>query len=81
MVDYDDATSTPGIFVPTDATFNPYYTVLCNLDGLTSKIFLVNDTTAGIQTLMQPEMQYTITGGVANNCTLFGLQSTFPGFS
>jgi hypothetical protein len=45
-----------------------YFVVACIIDEQLPKLFLVQDVTSGIATLMDPAMQSTITGGVVTQC-------------
>ena len=79
--DSDDSSVTSGIFLPVDSSGNIYYTVVCNLDSLDSKIFLVTDYDGGIDTLMRTDLQSVITGGVVTGCIPITFQSgAFAGY-
>ena len=78
-INYDDSSSTPGVFVALDSQFNAYYPMLCEIEALGTKIFLVNDLTTGAATLQDPNLQSVITGGPTSNCVPISLVSTGAG--
>ena len=71
------------VFLPVAATSGDLFSmVFCTYaGGLSSKVFLVNDVSAGIATLMTTEAEYVVTGGVIDTCTPFALASTLPGIT
>ncbi len=79
-INTDSSDLTPSILIPIDTSENPYYMVVCNIDDQASKIFLVNDYDSGINTLLQENMQYVITGGTVSACAPFSFASTFSGY-
>jgi hypothetical protein len=68
-LDYDDNDATKPVFVAADLAGSFYYTVVCAIDGEYSKVFLVADIDAGVETLKKPELVYTVTGGVVSDCS------------
>lgn len=78
--DYTVDGATPGIYVALDTLGNPFYLVACSINGEESKIFLVKDIDAGLTSLLKPEFQYSITGGVVEECDVLALQATIPGY-
>ncbi|KAK8847340.1 hypothetical protein IAR55_005197 [Kwoniella newhampshirensis] len=78
---YEDAT-TDGIYIAVDSLGQIFYLVECSLaNELESKIFLVNDVDRGLSTLSQKEeLQYTITGGVVEQCDAVALKATIAGY-
>ena len=66
---YDDDNTTPNVLMAVDTQENAYYTVICNLEGQNSKIFLVKDAQAGAARLMQEDLKFIVTGGVVTDCT------------
>lgn len=80
-IDYDESTATPGVYLAIDSQDNTFYTMYCNIQGLDGKIFLVDDLDAGLKTLMRPDLEMVITGGVVTDCQALELVSeTFAGF-
>jgi hypothetical protein len=60
-------TSVGNIYAPVDTKGNPYLLAWCNIDfgsGPTPKVFLVEDYSTGLKTLTDPDLVYTIIGGV-----------------
>lgn len=80
MIDYDSDSSTPGLYAAVDTEDNAYYLAICDITDLDSKIFLVKDIDTGIQTLVDPNLQSVITGGVVTSCVPLALQSSDAGF-
>ena len=65
-----------------DSDENAYYPVICSLDSLESKAFLVQDPVAGLEILKKTELQSVITGGVVTECAILPLKSVnaFAGY-
>ena len=57
-----------GVYVAVDTQGNVFYTIACLLQGQQAKIFLVSDLEAGVATLMDSTLEYTVTGGVVTYC-------------
>jgi hypothetical protein len=51
-----------------DSDGHNFYPILCDIEGQSSKIFLASDFDKGPQTLMDPNLMYSITGGVVESC-------------
>lgn len=68
-LDTDGAADTSSVLVVADLKGIFYYTVLCTIDMAYSKVFLVNDIDKGVKTLQRTDLQFTVTGGVVNDCT------------
>ena len=79
-VDYDNEAATPAVYVASDTLSNYYYTVLCNLQGLESKIFIVADPVAGVEVLKRQDLQNILTGGVVEECSTIAFLSSGAGF-
>jgi hypothetical protein len=73
------STGTGNIYAPVDTKGNAYLLAWCNIDfgtGPTSKIFLVEDYDTGLTTLSNPDLLYTIIGGVVvGECSALDLTS------
>ncbi len=78
--DYSADGKTPGIYIALDTLGKPFYLVACSITNEESKIFLVNDVDAGLTSLLKPEFQYSITGGVVEECDVVALQATIVGY-
>lgn len=74
-LDYDGSADTSPVLVVADLKGEFYYTVLCTIDDAYSKVFLVNDIDKGVQTLQRKDLQWTVTGGVVNDCTYIPLMT------
>jgi len=80
-VNADDSTTTPGLYVAIDSEENYFYLAACSIADFGAKVFLVQDPNNGTTILQQPELQYTITGGVIDSCSIIALSSDgFSGF-
>ncbi|KAK1638361.1 hypothetical protein BDP81DRAFT_392959 [Colletotrichum phormii] len=56
-------------FVAVDPIGEYFYPAVCDyVDGQSSKLFLVRDPVAGIETLKSLDLMYTVTGGRVGNC-------------
>lgn len=53
-----------------------FFPVLCNIQGQTSKLFLVNDLDKGPITLTDPSLIYTVTGGIVTDCSYIPIKIT-----
>ncbi|ORX34861.1 hypothetical protein BD324DRAFT_140973 [Kockovaella imperatae] len=79
-INFDKKASTPGIYLGFDTSGNAFYPVICEMSGLSPKIFLVKDLKTGPTTLTDPALQYVVTGGVVEVCNVLALASVFEGF-
>jgi hypothetical protein len=78
-LDYDDADATKPVLVVTDVSGNYYFTVVCNIDGDYSQIFLVNgDIEAGIKKLESDDLKWTVTGGIVSDCEYIPFTPSAP---
>ncbi|KAK0624288.1 hypothetical protein B0T14DRAFT_495587 [Immersiella caudata] len=64
-------------YAAVDPDGNIFYLVLCNYDDETkgSRLFLANHPDNGIETLLSPDLKYSITGGTVTECGPFLLQA------
>ncbi|PKK50492.1 hypothetical protein CI102_5673 [Trichoderma harzianum] len=70
------------VLVAMDSTQNLFYPFVCDIEGQLNKIFLVSDATTGVSKLMDPELTYTVIGGVAQSCvSLAMVAKDLPGWS
>ncbi|KIW23961.1 uncharacterized protein PV07_09705 [Cladophialophora immunda] len=69
------------VFVAMDTQGNEYWTVLCNYaDGNTaSKVFLVQDFDAGLDTLKNATLEQSVTGGAISECVDLPLTNGLAG--
>lgn len=63
------------VFVVVDLVDGFYYPVACAIEGQYTKLFLVKDIDAGIKTLQDPSLMYTVTGGVVSSCSYIPLMA------
>lgn len=79
-VNYDSDPNTPGFIVAVDTAGSAFYTVICDYeDDQDSKFFLVKDVEAGIATLQNRDLMFTVTGGPVTECAFWALQTELPG--
>ncbi|KAH8892599.1 hypothetical protein GQ53DRAFT_822804 [Thozetella sp. PMI_491] len=73
-----DVAGVLNLCVAIDTLGNFFFPAICYFEDQDPKIFLVKDPVAGVDTLSAvPSLSYTVTGGVAQNCSavvLTGLQ-------
>ncbi|KAL7815568.1 hypothetical protein V8C26DRAFT_126624 [Trichoderma gracile] len=70
------------VLVPMDSKLNTFYPFVCDIKGQLNKIFLVSDKDSGAATLMDPDLEYTVVGGVAQTCVpLAMVAENLPGWS
>ncbi|KAL6859497.1 hypothetical protein J3F83DRAFT_763284 [Trichoderma novae-zelandiae] len=70
------------VLVPMDSLQNVFYPFVCDIKGQLNKIFLVEDKDSGAATLMDPDLRYTVVGGVAQNCVSLAMVAEhLPGWS
>lgn len=70
------------VLVAMDSTQNVFYPFVCDIEGQLNKIFLVSDVTTGASTLMDPDLTYTVIGGIAQSCvSLAMVAENLPGWS
>lgn len=74
-VNADGAADTPGVYVAVDTQDNVFYPVVCNLQGLPSKVFLVKDPVEGLKVLEREDLRFVVTGGVVQQCFYVGFVS------
>ncbi|PTB41827.1 hypothetical protein M441DRAFT_46936 [Trichoderma asperellum CBS 433.97] len=73
--------SGPVVLVALDSSGLVLYPFVCTIEGQLNKVFLVNDASSGSSVLMNPDLTYTIIGGVAQNCaSLSMVASDLPAF-
>ncbi|RFU77285.1 hypothetical protein TARUN_4961 [Trichoderma arundinaceum] len=56
------------ILVALDSTHNIFFPFVCTIEGQLNKIFLVSDAATGEATLTNPDLTYTVIGGIAQSC-------------
>jgi hypothetical protein len=56
------------VLVAVDASLNVYYPFFCGINGQLNKLFLASDISTGSDTLLNPDLTYTVIGGVAEQC-------------
>lgn len=78
-LNYDGLQNTPGVYIAESTTGDFFYTVVCNIQGQMSKVFLVTDLTTGVETLKREDLRYTVTGGVVDACYPIAFLSAGPG--
>lgn len=62
-------TTDDAFYVAIDQDLNIFYPVLCTYtDGGVSRLFVVKDPVAGVETLQSPDVKFSITGGVVGSC-------------
>lgn len=66
-------TGSTNLLVATDTNGGIYYLAACNLQGQSTKMFVVQDPDAGLLALQSATASWTVTGGVATNCSLVGI--------
>lgn len=69
------AVGSDNLLVAMDTLGNYFFPFMCDLQGQLNKIFLVQDTDNGADILESPDLVYTVTGGVTQNCTVLALTS------
>ena len=79
-INYDSDSTTPGVYVALDSQLNAYYPMLCQIEDLGDKVFLVKDLETGAATLQDPNLQPVITGGLTTACVPLALFSDFAGY-
>ncbi|KAL8682577.1 MAG: hypothetical protein Q9224_006763, partial [Gallowayella concinna] len=67
-VNHDDDATTPDVFVAMDTIGGVFFPVTCDIQGQSSKAFLVRDIAQGVRQLQEPSLRYTVTGGVVETC-------------
>jgi hypothetical protein len=69
-LDYDSNAATKNVFVVADLRGDYYYTVVCNMEGEYSRVFLVRNIEEGVKTLVgNGELVWMVTGGVVLDCS------------
>lgn len=66
-VDYSEGAS-PKVYMALDSMGNSFFPVVCDVQGGASKVFLVADSEAGLETLKGNGLRYIVTGGVVTDC-------------
>lgn len=70
------------ILVAIDSSFNVFYPFVCGIEGQLNKLFLVSNATTGSDVLVDPDLTYTVVGGVAQQClSLAMVAEGLSGFS
>lgn len=64
----DEDSTTEDIFVAVDMDGTPFYPILCDIADQASKLFLAADPIKGPEALLNPDLMYTLTGGVVESC-------------
>ncbi|KAK8116773.1 uncharacterized protein PG998_005054 [Apiospora kogelbergensis] len=80
-VNYGELADTPGVYVAADTQGNFFYTIVCNIQGRPSKVFLVDDPSEKrLESLKtQKDLQWTVVGGVVEECFPIAFMSKGPG--
>ncbi|KAH8125019.1 hypothetical protein LI328DRAFT_156029 [Trichoderma asperelloides] len=74
--------SGPVVLVALGSSGLVLYPFVCTIEGQLNKVFLVNDASSGSSVLTNPDLTYTIIGGVAQNCaSLSMVASDLPAFN
>ena len=61
------------VFVAVDTLGNYFWLYACAIEGQQNKVFLVNDPSNGQGILQNPDLMFTVTGGVVNDCAPLAL--------
>lgn len=70
------------VLVAMDSTQNVFFPFVCSIEGQLNKIFLVSDAPTGASTLMDPDLTYTVIGGVAQSCVSLAMVAEhLPGWT
>ncbi|KAK1241927.1 hypothetical protein MKX07_007750 [Trichoderma sp. CBMAI-0711] len=70
------------VLVPMDSQQNVFYPFVCDIKGQLNKLFLVSDKDTGADTLTDPDLRYTVVGGVAQTCVSLAMVAEhLPGWS
>lgn len=65
------------MFLAVDTLGNSFYPVVCLFSSAqTNKVFLSSDASAGLTTLADSSLRYTVTGGVVDECSVLALNSS-----
>lgn len=67
-VNYDEDSNSPDIYVATDTAGGVFFPVTCDIQDQDSKAFIVADIEEGVETLRDPKLRYTVTGGIVEEC-------------
>ena len=67
-VNYDSNSKTKDVYMAADTIGGIFFPVTCDIQDQPSKAFLVSDIAAGVKKLQDPELRYTVTGGVVQKC-------------
>ena len=67
-VDYDNNPGTPSVYAAIDTQGGIFFTMVVNISGQPSKVFLANDPVEGCKALENEKLRFTVTGGVVEDC-------------
>lgn len=67
------STGGSNLMMAMDTNGGIYYLATCNLQNQSTKLFVVKDPDQGLTVLSTPIASWTVTGGVASNCALVGI--------
>ena len=68
--------------VAVDTLGNYFWLYVCAIENQQNKVFLVNDPTNGAGILQDPDLRFTVTGGLVNDCAVLALTPNgVPGFA
>ena len=67
-VDTDGSGSTASVYAALATLGNVSVTVVCDIEGQNSKLFLVRDAGQGVAMLKEEELRWNVTRGVVSNC-------------
>ncbi|KAL8966586.1 MAG: hypothetical protein Q9183_003305, partial [Haloplaca sp. 2 TL-2023] len=67
-VNYDDNSTSPDIYVAVDTIGGVFFPVTCDIRDQPSKAFIVADIETGVEKLRDPNLRYTVTGGIVERC-------------
>ena len=67
-VDTDGSGETASVYTALDTSGNVFITVVCDIEGQDSKMFLVKDPEQGVAMLKEEKLRWTVTGGVVSDC-------------
>jgi hypothetical protein len=68
LVPFPDGTGNEEVLVGLDTLGNYFWLFVCDVYGYGNKVFLAQDQTYGSDVLQDPNLKFTVTGGVVNDC-------------
>jgi hypothetical protein len=73
LVPFPSGVGDQEVLVGLDTLGNYFWMFACVIEGVGNKVFLAQDSVYGVDVLQDPDLKFTVTGGVVDDCVPLAL--------